>query len=153
MGRSYHVDRTIPADGAVWVYGSNLAGIHGKGAAEVAVKRFGAKRFVGQGRVGQSYGIATKDGRGGVRPMAVLPIAMIKPQIDEFIEHARAHQHESFFVTRVGCELAGYGNEEIAVLFKEAPANCSMAMEWRAYLEPNETGPADARNGEQQLLW
>jgi len=153
MSRTYHVDRTIPAQGAVWVFGSNLAGRHGKGAAEIAVNQFGAKRFVGKGRVGQSYAIATKDGRKYEKPMAILSLAIIKPQIEEFIEHARSHPQDQFFITRVGCELAGYDNDEIAPLFRDAPSNCSMAEEWRPFLEPDQPGPTTGQSGEQQLLW
>ncbi|WP_063805088.1 DUF4326 domain-containing protein [Burkholderia ubonensis] len=143
-GWSFHVDGTLPTalDGQVFVFGSNLAGRHGKGAAAVAKEHFGAKPGVGPGRQGQSYGIPTKDGRplpGNPRPSfndpeQTLPLSAIKPFIAGFIEYAKAHPDERFFVTRVGCGLAGYEDKEVAPLFAAAPANCSFPEDWKPWL-------------------
>lgn len=94
----------------VFVFGSNLAGSHGGGAALVAYRKFGAIWGQGVGLQGQSYGIPTM--HGGVEK--------IKPYVDEFIAFARQHQDLVFLVTRVGCGIAGFTDNEIAPLFSEA---------------------------------
>lgn len=94
----------------VFVFGSNLAGIHAGGAARVALERFGAVMGQGVGMQGQSYAIPTM--QGGVET--------IKPYVDEFIALAREWDQTTFWVTRIGCGIAGFTDEEIAPLFTEA---------------------------------
>ena len=94
----------------IFVFGSNLAGSHGGGAALLAYNRFGAVWGQGVGLQGQSYGIPTM--QGGVET--------IKPYVDEFIEFARQHREFKFLVTRIGCGIAGFRDEEIAPLFNDA---------------------------------
>ena len=94
----------------VFVFGSNLSGFHGGGAAAVAMKLFGAVWGQGVGLQGQSYGIPTM--QGGVET--------IKPYVDEFIAFAKSKPKLTFFVTRIGCGIAGFRDEEIAPLFAEA---------------------------------
>lgn len=94
----------------VFVFGSNLAGMHGGGAARVARKLFGAVMGQGVGLQGQSYAIPTM--QGGVET--------IKPYVDEFITFASAHPELKFYVTRIGCGIAGFTTQEIATLFKNA---------------------------------
>ena len=94
----------------VFVFGSNLVGMHGGGAARVAVQRFGAVMGQGVGPQGQSYAIPTM--QGGVET--------IKPYVDEFIEFAKTHPELFFYVTRIGCGIAGFRDEEIAPLFAGA---------------------------------
>ena len=94
----------------IFVFGSNLAGMHGGGAARLAYNRFGAIWGQGVGLQGQSYGIPTM--QGGVET--------IKPYVDEFIEFARLHPEYKFFVTKIGCGIAGFREDEIAPLFKDA---------------------------------
>ena len=94
----------------VFVFGSNLAGSHGGGAAWIAYQKFGAIWGQGVGLQGQSYGIPTM--QGGVET--------IKPFVDEFIEFAKEHPELKFLVTRIGCGIAGFRDEEIAPLFKDA---------------------------------
>ncbi len=94
----------------IFVFGSNLAGMHGGGAAYIAYRKFGAIMGQGVGLQGQSYGIPTM--QGGVET--------IKPYVDDFIEFAKAHPELTFLVTRIGCGIAGFTNEEIAPLFAEA---------------------------------
>ena len=94
----------------VFVFGSNLEGYHGGGAARVAMENFGAVWGQGVGLQGQSYGIPTM--QGGVET--------IKPYVDEFINFASKHKELTFFVTRIGCGIAGFKDEEIAPLFKKA---------------------------------
>ncbi len=94
----------------VFVFGSNLAGMHGGGAAYVAFKKFGAVMGCGVGLRGQSYAIPTM--QGGVET--------IKPYVDEFITFASAHPELFFYVTRIGCGIAGFRDKEIAPLFAKA---------------------------------
>ena len=96
--------------GEIFVFGSNLAGMHGGGAAYVAYRKFGAIMGQGVGLQGQSYGIPTM--QGGVET--------IRPYVDEFIAFARQHPELTFLVTRIGCGIAGFTNEEISPLFTEA---------------------------------
>lgn len=94
----------------VFVFGSNLAGIHAGGAARVALERFGAVMGQGVGMQGQSYAIPTM--QGGVET--------IRPYVDEFIELAREWDQTTFYVTRIGCGIAGFTDAQIAPLFAEA---------------------------------
>jgi hypothetical protein len=94
----------------IFVFGSNLAGMHGGGAAYAAWKQFGSVMGCGVGLRGQSYAIPTM--QGGVET--------IKPYVDEFIAFAREHPELFFFVTRIGCGIAGFRDKEIAPLFAEA---------------------------------
>ncbi len=91
----------------VFVFGSNLAGMHGGGAAYIAFQKFGAVMGCGVGLRGQSYAIPTM--QGGVET--------IKPYVDVFIEFAQAHPELFFYVTRIGCGIAGFRDKEIAPLF------------------------------------
>ncbi len=94
----------------VFVFGSNLAGFHGGGAARAAFNKFGAIWGQGVGIQGQSYAIPTM--QGGVETIA--------PYVDEFIEYARNHPEKKFLVTEIGCGIAGFTPEEIAPLFARA---------------------------------
>jgi hypothetical protein len=94
----------------IFVFGSNLDGLHGGGAARAALDHFGAVWGQGVGLQGQSYAIPTM--QGGVET--------IKPYVDDFILFAAEHPELTFYVTRIGCGIAGFRDEEIAPLFKEA---------------------------------
>ena len=94
----------------IFVFGSNLAGQHKGGAARAANMKFGAEWGVGVGLTGQAYAIPTM--QGGVET--------IKPYVDEFIEFAKAHSELKFLVTRIGCGIAGFKDEQIAPLFQNA---------------------------------
>ncbi|MBO4444596.1 MAG: hypothetical protein J5814_07520 [Bacteroidaceae bacterium] len=94
----------------IFVFGSNLQGMHGGGAALIAYRKFGAIMGQGVGLQGQSYGIPTM--QGGVET--------IRPYVDEFILFAQAHPELTFLVTRIGCGIAGFTDEEMAPLFREA---------------------------------
>lgn len=96
--------------GEVFVFGSNLAGMHAGGAARVACARFGAVWGKGVGHYGQSYAIPTM--QGGVET--------IKPYVDDFTAYAKAHPELKFLVTRIGCGIAGFTDAEIAPLFTQA---------------------------------
>ena len=94
----------------IFVFGSNLAGAHGGGAARLAYERFGAVWGEGVGLQGRTYAIPTM--QGGVET--------IKPYIDAFICFAKEHAHLTFLVIRIGCGIAGFRDEEIAPLFTDA---------------------------------
>jgi len=94
----------------IFVFGSNLQGMHGGGAARIAHLKFGAVMGQGVGLQGQSYAIPTM--QGGVET--------IRPYVDEFIGFAKEHQDMIFLVTRIGCGIAGFRDEEIAPLFEKA---------------------------------
>lgn len=102
----------------IFVFGSNLAGKHLGGAAKAAYNKFGAQWGVGVGLTGQAYAIPTM--QGGVE--------IIKPYVDEFVEFAKEHQEKKFLVTRIGCGIAGFKDEEIAPLFKQAIAVCNIYL-------------------------
>lgn len=94
----------------IFVFGSNLAGHHGGGAARVALDRFGAQWGVGEWIQGQSYAIPTM--QGGVET--------IKPYVDRFLDLAYEWDQNTFLVTRIGCGIAGFTPEQIAPLFDRA---------------------------------
>lgn len=106
----------------IFVFGSNLEGMHGGGAAYIAYRKFGAIMGQGVGLQGQSYGIPTM--QGGVET--------IRPYVDEFIQFAKEHQNLTFLVTRIGCGIAGFTDEEISPLFAEAHdvANIVLPAGW-----------------------
>lgn len=94
----------------IFVFGSNLAGAHGGGAARMAYNRFGAVWGNGVGLQGQSYAIPTMQGG----------VDTIRPYVEDFIQFAQEHEQLTFFVTRIGCGIAGFRDEDIAPLFKDA---------------------------------
>lgn len=98
------------APGEIFVFGSNLAGMHGGGAARLAYQKFGAVWGKGVGLHGRSYAIPTM--HGGVERIA--------PYVDEFIVFARNRPDLTFLVTEIGCGIAGFTPEEIAPLFSRA---------------------------------
>lgn len=111
MSRNYTPERITHLDkDEIFVFGSNLQGMHGGGAARIAYEKFGAVWGQGVGLQGQSYAIPTM--QGGVET--------IKPYVDQFTEFARECDQNTFYVTRIGCGIAGFTDEEIAPLFDEA---------------------------------
>ena len=94
----------------IFVFGSNLRGWHGGGAARIANLKFGAIIGQGVGLQGQSYAIPTM--QGGVET--------IRPYVDEFIDFAKQHPELTFMVTRIGCGIAGFTDDEISPLFAQA---------------------------------
>jgi hypothetical protein len=108
---------------AVFVFGSNLAGRHGKGAALDALKQHGAIMGRGWGRQGNSYAIPTKDFM-----VKKLPLPMIEYFVKVFIQHARDNPNDRFNVTAIGCGLAGYKPPQIAPFFDYAPPNVRLPL-------------------------
>ena len=111
--RFYAEERvTSLPNGYIFVFGSNLAGRHGKGAALDAVKLFGAQYGVGLGIAGKSFAIPTKDAS-----LRVLDILTINQYIQTFKSFVEANPHLTFYLTPIGCGLAGYTAADIAPLF------------------------------------
>ena len=92
------------------MFGSNLEGRHAGGAARIALNKFGAIWGVGVGKQGNSYAIPTM--QGGVET--------IRPYVDQFIDYATHRPDLTFYVTRIGCGIAGFTESEIAPLFAQA---------------------------------
>jgi hypothetical protein len=146
MTYELHKDGSLPNHGEVFVFGSNLAGRHGKGAALVAAERFGAKRGVGvgymhSGKAGpvHCYAVPTKDAQ-----LRTLDLGTVRRHVEELREAASTGSLAGLrlFVTRIGCGLAGYSDKEVAPMFRAFPANCSFPEEWGAYLNTIEIEPS-----------
>jgi hypothetical protein len=101
---------TLLEPNEIFVFGSNLRGMHGGGAAYIAYRKFGAIMGQGVGLQGQSYAIPTM--QGGVET--------IRPYVDEFIAFAKENKNLTFLVTRIGCGIAGFTDDEISPLFEKA---------------------------------
>lgn len=125
----FHNDGTLPNSTEIFVFGSNMRGAHGAGAAKVAVDKYNAEHGVYYGITGKSFAIPTKD-----YYIKTMELENIIPFIKKFVSFTREHTDKQFFVTRIGCVLAGYSNEEIAPHFKGCGDNCSFALQWKEYL-------------------
>lgn len=112
----------------IFVFGSNLAGRHGKGAALTALNRYEAVLGQGCGLQGQSYGIPTKD-----EYLKTLPLDAIKPHIKTFVEFTKQTESFFFYLTPIGCGLAGYQPKDIAPLFKGVEY-CWIPDSWIPYI-------------------
>jgi hypothetical protein len=141
----FHRNGSLPTDDSIFVFGSNLIGRHGRGAAHVALCGYGAIYGMGVGPQGQSYAIPTKDWA-----IQRMKLDVIKLYVDQFIQYANLQKSKDnwikdatrnklndtkFFITAIGCGLAGYKPEQIAPMFKAAPNNCSFPDIWKPYLE------------------
>lgn len=112
----------------IFVFGSNLAGVHGRGAAKDAL-RFGAVHGFGEGGVNQTYAIPTKG-----RKLEVLSLYRIGCAVDRFKRAAAASPHYTYLVTPIGCGLAGYKPKEIAPMFRHSPPNVVLPACFLPYL-------------------
>lgn len=116
----------------IFVFGSNLAGRHGKGSAQEALLNHGAEYGVGWGRQGNSYAIPTKGyAPAPGKPMPILPLPMIEYFVRGFIAHALANPSDTFTVVAIGCGLAGYKPTDIAPMFNGAPGNVKLPYEFQ----------------------
>src|SRR6218665_1904036 len=115
----------------IFVFGSNLSGIHGAGAAAVALDKHHAEWGVGEGLTGNSYALPTK----GVR-ITFMPLEEVIKHIRKFVEFANTHPELEFQVTRVGCGLAGFKDREIAPHFQFTKDNCLFDNVWKPVLGP-----------------
>ncbi len=109
----------------IFVFGSNWQGAHGAGSARAARERWGAKLGVGEGRTGNAYAIPTKE-----TPYKRRSLADVKASVERFLGYAREHSDLDFLIVRVGCNLAGFTDREMATLFAAAPDNCSFNPLW-----------------------
>ncbi len=115
---------------SIFVFGSNEAGRHGKGAALHAYREWGAIYGQGEGLQGDSYGIPTKN-----MAIKTLPLHLIKPGVEQFLKFAAGHPDLHFEVTAIGCGLAGYKESDIAPMFIGAPENCALPASFVAHIE------------------
>lgn len=128
--RIQEMDEAVKAGTAVFVFGSNLAGVHGAGAARHALDHWGAVPGQGIGHHGMSYAIPTKS-----KTIRTMSLPAIWPYVVDFIRYAELHPDLTFKVTRIGCGLAGYRDADIAPMFNKAPIdNCLFDTNWHATL-------------------
>lgn len=122
----------------IFVFGSNLKGLHAGGAARFALDRFGAQWGNGVGIQGQSYAIPTLSDPGGIS-MHMLPISEIGKYVNEFLQFANEHKDLVFLVTPIGCGIAGFTPRDIAPLFKDAMQmnNVTLPQSFIDILEPD----------------
>lgn len=114
----------------IFVFGSNRAGRHGRGAARTALFNHGAKYGQGEGLQGSSYAIPTKD-----ENLRTLPVPEIEKHVKKFIQFAKRRTDLTFMLTPIGCGLAGHSPSHIARLFADAPANVVLPDEFKKNLQ------------------
>ncbi len=114
----------------IFVFGSNLSGIHGAGAAYTALIKHGAIRGQAYGFQGNSFAIPTKD----KTIKFSLNLNQIQSYVNLFIKFAKDNPDKQFQITRIGCGLAGLKDEDIAPMFLDAPDNCFFDQKWEYYL-------------------
>ena len=121
----------------IFVFGSNLGGRHGKGAALAARTHHGAIYGQAEGLQGRSYAIPTK-----TAALTSLPLYVIAAGVARFLEFARSRPDLEFFVTPVGTGLAGYTVAQIAPMFAEVPVNVELPPAFKASLSSANSTPA-----------
>lgn len=111
----------------IFVFGSNLSGIHGAGAAKYALEKEGAVWGQGIGLQGNSYAIPTKNHK-----IQTMTLDEIRPHILDFLEHAKANPQNVYMLTPIGCGLAGHSRQDIAQILFDAyvPRNVVLSREW-----------------------
>lgn len=124
----YYTKPRCPTNGEIFVFGSNLAGRHGKGAALIASRLYGAISGVGVGAMNQCYAIPTKGYK-----LSILSIEHIVPYIHEFVQYTLANPDLTFYITPIGCGLAGYTPADISPHFKGC-INCIFPESFKVYL-------------------
>lgn len=117
----------------IFVFGSNTKGIHGAGAAKDAYINHDAEWGKYYGLSGNSFAIPTVDAR--TKDWNKVPLIAIQHYVQLFIDYAKLHPELEFQVTRIGCGLAGYKDEEIAPFFKNAPWNCLFDTKWEPFFQ------------------
>jgi hypothetical protein len=110
----------------IFVFGSNQRGAHAGGAARLAKEKFGAQEGVGEGLTGQSYAFPTL-----TASFEKVSQASLEASRDRFFAAARQNPDKTFVLTKVGCGIAGFTEDEIRPLFKNAPANVTLPEDWR----------------------
>ncbi|USE84229.1 A1S_2505 family phage non-structural protein [Acinetobacter tibetensis] len=132
MRYHYHdetIVKSLPED-TVFVFGSNMAGTHAGGAAKIALLHFGAMKGAGRGWAGQSYAIPTMN-----EHLQQMPLSQIQHYIDDFKIYTQHHPKTKYFITSVGCGVAGYKVEEIAPMFKGISHNVIFPASFRPFVE------------------
>lgn len=114
---------------AIFTFGSNEAGIHGAGAALFAYQKRGARYGFSYGHSGDSFAIPTKNA-----DIVTIGLDMINAYIAGFLAYATGKRKLKFYVTRIGCGLAGYKDSDIAPMFVGAPKNCMFDEKWKPFL-------------------
>jgi len=114
--------------GQIFVFGSNRAGIHAGGAARLAREKFGAREGVGEGMTGHCYAFPTL-----TENFEKVSRASLEASRDRFFQTARRHPEKTFLLTKVGCGIAGFSEDEIRPLFAHAPANVVLPEDWEAH--------------------
>lgn len=110
----------------IFCFGSNLVGRHGAGAAKFAVEFCGAQYGNPFGLQGNSFAIPTKD-----ENIRTLPLSLIEQHIRQFLHFTHQNPQLAFYITRIGCGLAGYKDIQLAPLFVDAPPNCILPTKWK----------------------
>ena len=132
MSYHYHdenIIKSLPED-TVFVFGSNMAGQHTGGAALTALQHFGAVTGVGRGWSGQSFAIPTMN-----EHLQQMPLSQIQHYIDDFKIYTKNHPKMTYFITSIGCGIAGYKTEEIAPMFKGISHNVIFPRSFRPFVE------------------
>ncbi|APX62400.1 A1S_2505 family phage non-structural protein [Acinetobacter schindleri] len=132
MTYQYHDESIVKSlpENTVFVFGSNMAGLHAGGAARTALEHFGAVEGVGRGWSGQSYAIPTMN-----EHLQQMPLSQIQHYIDDFKIYTKNHPKNNYFLTSVGCGIAGYKVEEIAPMFKGISHNVIFPQSFRPFVE------------------
>jgi hypothetical protein len=112
-----------------FVFGSNSLGIHGSGSARAAFDYYNAVWGVGKGFTGNAYALRTKHS-----PQECMNLNEVMLEVNDFIKDAELTPNDTFKVTRVGTNLAGFTDAQIAPLFVKAPGNCFFDTAWEKYL-------------------
>lgn len=133
--RLFHRNGELPLGDEIFTFGSNSQGVHGAGAAKVALD-YGAKMGVGAGISGNTYAIATRDYTN--RVMTTLPLLDVAISIEKFCQYTLDNPDKYFFVTAVGCGHAGFKEELIVPLFRTA-VNCNFPEHWEPLFEVADT--------------
>ena len=107
------------ADDEIFVFGSNASGAHGGGAALIAHRMFGAEMGVGEGLTGRTYALPTMEGPAAFQAAA-----------ERFVAFASEHPELTFLLTKVGCGIAGYAEDEVRPWFAETPSNVVKPAGW-----------------------
>lgn len=120
MERAYTPDRIRKlSDNEIIVVGTNIKGLHGGGAARYAHDNFGLTWGIGEGLAGQSYALPTMEGWLGIKAAA-----------NRFINFARLDHNHVFYLTKVGCGIAGYSEAYMREFFRRAPDNVIRPRGW-----------------------
>lgn len=132
MAYQYHNEDTTTqlAANCVFVFGSNMAGQHHDGAARVAAQHFGALQGVARGWMGQSYAIPTLN-----EHLQSMPLSQIEHYVNDFKIYTHNHPRQHYFITALGCGMAGYKVSEIAPLFKGISENVILPESFKAYVD------------------